>query len=294
MHPGCAVAIIDYTNTLGGIWSQDRLYPGLKSNNLYGTYQYPDFPMDSQTFGVWPGQYNQGAAVHRYLAAYAEKFDLVRSLRLQTKVISAEHLELGGWILRTRKMSGQDMELKGRDDEGIYDTELFARRMIMATGMMSEPFMPKIEGQGVFDRPLFHFKDFHSHEYTLDPSNYQRVAVFGGSKSAWDAVYEYASRGIQVDWVIRCKRFFHKYDIGYWSGLVLANPEAAKASGHGPCWMAPSFVTPFKKWIERLVSMFSCLNIRTYPTLKATRKTRSLTVSPRYSVHDLVWPLHME
>jgi cation diffusion facilitator CzcD-associated flavoprotein CzcO len=232
MHPGCALAIIDYTKTIGGIWSKDRIYPGLKSNNLYGNYQYPDFPMTPATFGVWPGQHYPGTAIHAYFSAYTERFDLVRSLHLQTKVISAEHLEQGGWILKTRKMSGESMELKGSDDEGIYDNEIFAKRMVMATGMMSEPFMPKIEGQETFGRPLFHFKDFHSHEFTLDPTKYQRVTVFGGTKSAWDAVYEYASRGIQVDWVMR-------------------------ASGHGPCWMAPPFVTPFKKWIELLVSRWT-------------------------------------
>jgi hypothetical protein len=26
------------------------------------------------------------------------------------------------------------------------------------------------------------------------------------------------------------------------------------ASGHGFCWMAPPYVTPFKKWLEKLVS----------------------------------------
>jgi cation diffusion facilitator CzcD-associated flavoprotein CzcO len=207
MHPGCTLAIIDYSKSLGGVWSKERLYPGLKSNNLYGTYQYPDFPMDPETFGIRPGQYHRGPTVHAYLAAYAEKFDLVRLLRLRAKVISAEHQEDGGWIIRTKRVVGEGVELTGRDDVGIHDAEVFAKRMVVATGMMSEPFMPKIEGQHVFDRPLFHFKDFRSHEFTLDPANFRRVTVFGGTKSAWDAVYEYASRGIQVDWVIRCKSF---------------------------------------------------------------------------------------
>jgi hypothetical protein len=29
------------------------------------------------------------------------------------------------------------------------------------------------------------------------------VTVFGGTKLAWDAIYNYATNGIQVDWVIR-------------------------------------------------------------------------------------------
>lgn len=30
--------------------------------------------------------------------------------------------------------------------------------------------------------------------------------------------------------------------------------DRSVATGHGPCWMAPPFVTPLKQWIEALAS----------------------------------------
>lgn len=32
------------------------------------------------------------------------------------------------------------------------------------------------------------------------------------------------------------------------------------ATGHGPAWIAPPFVTPLKKWIEKLASTFGTLS----------------------------------
>jgi hypothetical protein len=39
-----------------GVWVVERLYPGLKTNNLVGTYEFGDFPMTEALFGVKSGQ----------------------------------------------------------------------------------------------------------------------------------------------------------------------------------------------------------------------------------------------
>ncbi|KAK1775968.1 hypothetical protein QBC45DRAFT_420875 [Copromyces sp. CBS 386.78] len=98
--------------------------------------------------------------------------------------------------------------------------------MVLATGLTSEAFLPDFKGQEEFGAPLFHGKELKKYEGTLVSAKV--VTVLGGTKSAWDAVYAYASKGVKVDWVIR-------------------------ESGHGPAWMTPSFVTPFKLWLEALV-----------------------------------------
>ncbi|KAF5613189.1 dimethylaniline monooxygenase [Fusarium subglutinans] len=134
LHPEESLAVLDSAATLGGTWAKHRLYTGLKTNNMLGTYQYPDFPMDTETYGVKPGQ----------------------------------------------------------EDFGV---------------------------------PIFHAKDLRNHEDTYETA--KSVTVFGGTKSAWDMVYLYATKGIRVDWVIR-------------------------ESGHGPAWNAPPYVTPLKKWLEKL------------------------------------------
>lgn len=116
---------------------------------------------------------------------------------------------------------------------------------MVATGLSSEEFLPKFDGEETFSAPIFHSKHFPKYADTLDTA--KSVTVLGGTKSAWDAVYAYASKGIQVDWVIRgmfgaqCARYFHGSNIHI-------------ESGHGPIWQAPPYVTSFKKWLEKLVN----------------------------------------
>ncbi|CAK7226302.1 hypothetical protein SEUCBS140593_006194 [Sporothrix eucalyptigena] len=218
LHPEATFAVIDGAATVGGVWAEHRLYPGLKSNNMLGTYEYPDFPMTTEVYGVKPGEHIPGTVVHRYLADYADKFGVAAHFRGSTKVVSAELIPEGGWTLTLEK-------------EGKTST-LVARKLIVATGLTSEPFLPHIEGQETFGVPLFHGRDFLQHADTLEipegNTDKKTVAVFGGTKSAWDMVYAYASKGIQVEWIIR-------------------------STGHGPIWQAPPYVTPLKKWLEKLV-----------------------------------------
>ncbi|KAM0228643.1 hypothetical protein ACHAPO_010615 [Fusarium lateritium] len=217
-HPDDHLAVFDVNASVGGVWSNERVYPCLRSNNLLGTYEYPDFPMTTKRFGVEPGNYIPGEVMHEYLESYAREFGIDKHLMLSTKVVSAEHKTEGGWVLETQSTK----------DERKTSTQVFARRLIIATGMLSEPFMPHILGQEEYDRPLFHSKDFQKHRDTI--STAKRVTVFGGTKSGWDTVYAYATHGVKVDWIIR-------------------------PTGHGPVWMSPSFVTPFKVWIEKLVNI---------------------------------------
>ncbi|KAK2015618.1 FAD/NAD(P)-binding domain-containing protein [Colletotrichum eremochloae] len=214
LHPQSSLAVFELASSAGGVWAEHRLYPGLKSNNMLGTYEYPDFPMDPETFGVLPGQHIPGRVLHDYLTKYAKTFGIFDKIRFHHKLLSAEHQPNGGWILTL---------LDGKDGS---ETRVLAKKLVIATGLTSEPFMPDFDGQGTFGAPLFHGKHFLQHADTLDSA--KAVTVFGGTKSAWDLVYAYAIKGIKVHWVIR-------------------------ESGHGPVWMAPPYVTPLKKWLEKLV-----------------------------------------
>ncbi|KAI5457692.1 hypothetical protein BGZ63DRAFT_364490 [Mariannaea sp. PMI_226] len=220
LHPEESLAILESAATAGGTWAAHRLYPGLKSNNMLGTYEYPDFPMDPETFGVEPGQHIPGGVVHKYLNKYAEKFGIDDKIRFEHKVESAEHQDGGGWIITAHNR---------KEDEEV---KIWAKRMVVATGLTSQPFLPNFQGQEHFDRPLFHGKDFLDYAETLEVA--KSVTVFGGTKTAWDLVYQYASKGIEVNWIIRGMKIMIE-------------------TGHGPVWMAPPYVTPLKKWLEKLV-----------------------------------------
>ncbi|KAK5204006.1 hypothetical protein LTR72_010618 [Exophiala xenobiotica] len=211
LHPSENVAILEANSSMGGVWAEDRLYPGLKSNNMLGTYEYPDFPMDEATYGVKPGQHIPGTVLHRYLIDYAKKFGVYQCTRFNTKVDSAQPTENGGWLLKTSSPENKTFETK---------------KLIVATGLTSQPYIPQLPGMPDFKGSLFHVRDFAEKAATLKEA--KNVVVVGGAKSAWDVAYAYAEAGVQVDMVIR-------------------------KSGHGPVWMAPPYVTPLKKWLEKLV-----------------------------------------
>jgi len=232
--PDASLVVLDSQSSLGGTWAEERLYPGLKSNNLLGTYEYPDFPMDPATFGVKPGEHIPGEKVNAYLKAYAAHYGIAAKVRLRTKVLSAAHQDTaeGGWAFTVEDSDGSQSRLQGR-------------RLICATGLTSEAFLPRFEGQESFGGRIFHGKDFGANRDTLETA--RSVTVFGGTKFAWDAVYAYGSAGVKVDWVIRC-------ELADCLDNLSPAADTGLASGHGPCWMAPPYVTPLKKWIELLAS----------------------------------------
>ncbi|KAK5634199.1 hypothetical protein RRF57_009913 [Xylaria bambusicola] len=215
-QPDKSLAIFDAQSSLGGTWAEERLYPGLKSNNLLGTYEYPGFPMTSDKFDVKAGEHIKGAAIHSYLKAYAEYSGIRELIHFDHRVLSAEHrgTNQGGWILTVATPSKTERRV-------------LAHRLILATGLTSNAFLPHFDGQEDFGGRIFHGKHFHQNSDTLDTAT--AVTVFGGTKFAWDAVYAYATAGVKVNWVIR-------------------------SSGHGPCWMSKPYGTPLNLWVEKLAN----------------------------------------
>lgn len=211
LHPFVNVVVLDAAETVGGVWAKDRLYPELKSNNLRGTYEYSDFPLDD-SYGVKHGEHIPGHVIHTYLTNYAARFGVLEKIRFRSKVETAERKGGEGWLLTISSDNGH--------------SELLTEKLIVATGLTSEPFTPAFEGDDKFSSPIFHSKDFLKHAESLKTA--RSVVVFGSNKSAWDTAYAYATSGVDVNMVMR-------------------------ESGHGPVWMAPAYVTPLKKWLEKLV-----------------------------------------
>lgn len=112
-------------------------------------------------YGVKPGQHIPGTVLHEYLTRYSEKFDILDKIRCNTKVVTAEHQEQsadGGWILTIQNTS----------EPTSTETKIFAKKLIVATGLTSEPFLPDFAGQGTFGAPIIHGnKDFLQYADTL-------------------------------------------------------------------------------------------------------------------------------
>ena len=154
-------------------------------------YEYSDYPMDTETYGVKPEEHIPGKVIHRYLQNYAEHYGFYDNVRFNTKVESAEHLKDGGWNITTVRLS--------ESTASNHKSYLFTSKLIVATGMTSNPFVPKIKGSQLFEAPIFHSKDLL--KYASTHRTTESVTVLGCTKSGFDAVYSYASRGITVDWI---------------------------------------------------------------------------------------------
>lgn len=213
LMPDETLAVLESAESCGGTWSRDRLYPGLKSNNMVGTYEHPDFPMSEARYGVRPDTHIPGAVLHRYLTDFARHFGFLDRIRFRSKVDVVEPAG-DAWKLTVTGPDG-----KTRD--------VVAKKLILATGLTSTPNMPTYKGSEDLGAPLFHAKDFCEQAPRL-AGRVNNAVVVGGAKSAYDVAYAMVQDGATVDLVIR-------------------------DNGHGPVWIAPAFVTPFKTRLDQLL-----------------------------------------
>lgn len=221
VFPEAHIAIFDSAKSVGGTWAKERLYPGLKTNNLVGSYEFGDFPMHLDRFGLRSGQHIPGAVVHEYLRQFAEEYDLISRLRLQTTVGSAEMLDNGEWIL----------QISTTDSEQSKIGSIKAKKLVVATGLTSKPFIPTFPGQSEFQGKLFH--SINLKDRAKDIESAREVVVLGANKSAWDTCFSAAVAGAHVNMVIR-------------------------PGGGGPSWVWPVIFTPFKLSIQRLATTRLC------------------------------------
>ncbi|SPO05416.1 related to dimethylaniline monooxygenase [Cephalotrichum gorgonifer] len=213
LHPSEKLIVLESAGSFGGSWSQDRLYPGLKSNNFWGSYEHPDFPMIEEVYGVKHGEHIPAAVLHRYLTDFAKHFGVYERTQLNTQVQHAKQDEDGVWELIT-VVSG-------------VETAIHTRKLIVATGLTSQPNLPTYPGEETFTGVKFHAKSFWEHGDTTKTA--KNVVIVGCGKSAYDCAYSYATAdGTQVDLLVR-------------------------PSGQGPVWLCPGYVTPFRRMLEEML-----------------------------------------
>lgn len=175
---------------MGGVWSEENCYEGLKTNNLGGTYEFTDFPM-GEKYGIKEDNHIPGHVLHRYFNDFAHHFDLYRRIHFGIDVLQVEKLDQG-WNLTTATTSpGQTI---------IYTCE----KLIMCTGLSSTPNPVQIQGVENFERPVINHSQLREQgaQIAQDP-NVKNVTVVGASKTGYDVVHLMASNGKKVNWIIR-------------------------------------------------------------------------------------------
>jgi cyclohexanone monooxygenase len=135
---GLRVRAYEAGSGVGGTWFWNR-YPGARCDVESLEYSY-SFCNELQQEWQWPERYGTQPEILRYINHVAERFDLLRDVQLNTRIVSALYDgDANTWTLRT--------------DAG---EEIRARYCVMAAGNLSTPRVPDFKGLGRFKGKWYH------------------------------------------------------------------------------------------------------------------------------------------
>ncbi|MEB3048674.1 NAD(P)/FAD-dependent oxidoreductase [Mycolicibacter sp. MYC123] len=160
--------IVEAGDGVGGTWHWNT-YPGIAVDIPSFSYQF-----SFEQSAAWSRTYAPGAELKAYAEHCTDKYDLRSRIRFNTKVIEAGYDDVDGlWRVRT-------------DTCG----EITARFLINASGVLTTPNLPDIDGAGTFAGVNIHTARWdHSQDLTG-----KRVAVIGTGASAVQVVPEVAPK----------------------------------------------------------------------------------------------------
>ena len=150
--------IFERASSVGGVW-RENTYPGAACDVPSPIYSFsyalkPD----------WSGLFGKQAEIHTYLNEVTREFGITDHIRFDTEVASAVFDEsTGQWLVTTK-----------RGDRICVDV------LIMATGQLSRPRMPQLEGMQYFAGDSFHSAQWR-HDVDLTG---KKVVVVGSGASA--------------------------------------------------------------------------------------------------------------
>ncbi|BFM17231.1 NAD(P)/FAD-dependent oxidoreductase [Maricurvus nonylphenolicus] len=154
--------IFEGGDEVGGSWLTNR-YPGCACDVPSHLYSYSFAPNPR-----WTQAYSSHSEIHQYIMDCAEKFDLYRHIAFKTPVSAANfNAEKGVWEITTK--NGERVN---------------ARVLIPATGALSLPKFPDIEGRESFKGEQIHAANWDN---SINLRG-KRVAVIGTGASAVQVV----------------------------------------------------------------------------------------------------------
>ncbi|KAF4450529.1 hypothetical protein F53441_6384 [Fusarium austroafricanum] len=126
--------VFEKSADIGGTWFENR-YPGCACDVPSHCYQYSFAPNPS-----WSKFYASSQEIYAYLKGVVKHFDLERYISLNTKVVSARWSEEAGtWTIEL-------------DNGTIVTSEV----LFNASGILSHPQLPNLEGLSTFSGSLLH------------------------------------------------------------------------------------------------------------------------------------------
>ncbi|WP_405136265.1 flavin-containing monooxygenase [Nocardia sp. NBC_01388] len=207
--------VFERASSVGGVW-RENTYPGAACDVPSPIYSFsyalkPD----------WSALFGRCDEIKSYLQSVAADFGLVPHIRFDTEVIAATYDEAGGaWTLEFAHGPAQTFDV-----------------VIMATGQLSRPKMPQVEGIDSFEGPSFHSAQF---DHDVDLTG-KKVAVIGSGASAVQLVPAIADRVAELtvlqrspNWVIGKSRRVH----GRFQVALLRHSSWLRAQHHNLLFLA--------------------------------------------------------
>lgn len=199
---GFSTMVIEKAADVGGTWYWNR-YPGARCDIESLDYSY-SFDRELESEWQWSERYATQPEILSYLGHVADKFDLRRDIRFSTRVEAAAwDDEASLWRLRT--------------DHG---DEISCRFYIMATGCLSLPKTPDVEGVERYGGEVYHTSSWpHA---GVDFSG-KRVGVIGTGSSGVQSIPIIAQQASELTVFQRTPN----YSRPAWNGPVSAAKKAS-------------------------------------------------------------------
>ncbi|PSO21967.1 alpha/beta hydrolase fold domain-containing protein [Bradyrhizobium sp. MOS003] len=174
---GLSAVALEEAGDVGGTWYWNR-YPGARCDIQTIDYSYT-FDPELDTAWTWSEKYAAQPEILRYLGFVADRYDLRRDIRFKTKVTEAKWDEKAErWLIIT--------------DNGA---PVSCRHYIMATGCLSAPKPPEIDGVKDFKGEVYFTGRWPHDGVNLEG---KRVAVIGTGSSAIQSIPLIAEQAAQL------------------------------------------------------------------------------------------------
>jgi cation diffusion facilitator CzcD-associated flavoprotein CzcO len=159
---GLRVLVLEAGSDVGGTWFWNR-YPGARCDVESVDYSY-SFDEGLEQEWIWSERYATQPEILRYVHHVADRFDLRRDIRTDTRVIAAAFDEdTSTWVVTMA--SGETLR---------------SRFTIMATGCLSVPSTPSFPGMETFEGEILHTGSWPSEAVAFGG---KRVGVIGTGSS---------------------------------------------------------------------------------------------------------------
>jgi cyclohexanone monooxygenase len=164
---GYSAVVLEAAADVGGTWYWNR-YPGARCDVPSVEYSF-SFDDSLEQEWNWTERYAAQPEILRYLEHVAERFDLKRDIRFDTRVKAA-----------TYDVDGERWTVQAENGSTVQ-----ARFVAMATGCLSTSSIPNLPGLSDFAGPVL-----HTGRWPHEPQDFsgKRVAVIGTGSSAVQAI----------------------------------------------------------------------------------------------------------